>query len=133
MSEEPGMTVTAAIIIEDGRVLIAQRPPGGRHAGEWEFPGGKVEPGETPEQCLARELAEELGVTVEVGKAMGRVRHSYPDLVIDLLAFQAAITSGTLEDIECSAHVWALPEELRDYDLLPPDRVLAAEIFEVSR
>jgi mutator protein MutT len=129
MSEEPGMTVTAAIIIEDGRVLISERPPGGRHAGEWEFPGGKVEPGETPEQCLARELAEELGVTVEVGKAVGRVRHSYPDLVIDLLAYEAAITMGTLEDIECSAHMWALPSELEEYDLLPPDRRLARDIF----
>ena len=103
MSEEPGMTVTAAIIIEDGRVLISE--------------------------CLARELAEELGVTVEVGKAVGRVRHSYPDLVIDLLAYEAAITMGTLEDIECSAHMWALPSELEEYDLLPPDRRLARDIF----
>ena len=133
MSDEVGMTVTAAIIIEDGRVLVAQRPPGGRHPGEWEFPGGKVEPGETPEQCLARELSEELGVTVEVGKAMSSVRHSYPDLVIDLLAYEATITGGALQDIECSAHAWARPGELVDYDLLPPDRVLAAEIFEVPR
>jgi len=129
MSENAGITVTAAIIIEDGRVLIAQRPPGGRHAGEWEFPGGKVEPGETPEQCLARELAEELGVAVEVGRAAGRVRHSYPDLVVDLLAYEATITAGTLEDIECSAHAWVRPSQLEGYDLLPPDLVLAREIF----
>jgi len=125
------MRVTAAIIVRDGRVLIAQRPLGGRHPGEWEFPGGKIESGESPQQCLARELDEELGVTVKVGEHLASVRYSYPDLELDLLAFSAEITGGTVRDIECSAHAWVDPRTLESCDLLPPDRVLAHEIFGV--
>jgi mutator protein MutT len=128
MEHDP-VTVTAAIIIDSGRVLVAQRPPSGRHPGAWEFPGGKVEPGETPAQCLAREMLEEMDVTVRVGRMLAEVRHSYADMTIDLLAFACAITMGTLSDIGCSSHQWVLPVSLRQLDLLPPDRQLAAEIF----
>lgn len=124
--------VTAGIIVdpEDGRVLIAQRPAGGRHPGSWEFPGGKVEPGETLQECLARELAEEVGIEARVGVEMARVRYSYPDLAIELIAFSAEIVSGTLSDLHCRNHRWVTRSELPGYDLLPPDRVLEREIFE---
>ena len=125
MSQEEVIKVTAAVIIEDGRVLIAQRPPGGRHHGAWEFPGGKVEPGESPEECLARELAEELGVAVAVGERLTEVRHAYPDLLIVLAAFACEITAGEPRDIHCSAHAWVSPAELLEYDLLPPDLEIA--------
>jgi 8-oxo-dGTP diphosphatase len=129
MNVDEALAVTAAIIERDGRVLIAQRPPEARHAGEWEFPGGKVEEGETPEQCLARELDEELGVTVEVGRLLAEVFHDYPDLRVRLIALEAVITQGTPADIECSAHAWVRPNELGSYELLPPDRVLARALF----
>jgi 8-oxo-dGTP diphosphatase len=132
MSTEEGLAVTAAIIERDGRVLIARRPPGARHAGEWEFPGGKVEEGETGPQCLARELEEELGLTVEVGRLLGEVVHDYGDLRVRLMAFQASITGGAPRDIECSAHAWPTPGELSLYELLPPDRVLARELFGIE-
>jgi len=118
--------VTAAIIVEDGCVLVARRPPGGRHPGSWEFPGGKVDPGETPEECLARELAEELGIEVLVGKRLAVVHHEYPDLAIDLLAFECAISRGRPMDLACAEHAWVKPEELSSFDLLPPDRYLVA-------
>ncbi|MBU4240664.1 MAG: NUDIX domain-containing protein, partial [Actinobacteria bacterium] len=80
------MQVTAAIIERDGVVLIARRPPSGRHPGSWEFPGGKVEPGESPRECLAREMEEEVEIAVVVGEELATVRHTYHDLAIDLLA-----------------------------------------------
>ena len=125
MGQAEAIKVTAAVIVENGRVLIAQRPPGGRHPGDWEFPGGKVEPGESPEECLARELAEELGVAVAVGERLAEVRHVYPDLSIHLMAFACEITAGEPRDICCSAHAWASPAELKEYDLLPPDQEIA--------
>ncbi len=117
--------VTAAVIIEEGRVLVTQRPPGGRHPGAWEFPGGKVEAGETPQECLARELAEELSIAVEVGDMLAVVGHEYPDLAIDLIAFRCRITGGVPADVGCSSHEWVTTDELDGYDLLPPDRELA--------
>lgn len=118
-------SVTAAIIVEEGRVLITRRPPGGRHPGAWEFPGGKVEPGETPEACLARELAEELGIAVEVGEKLAVVNHAYTDLAIELLVFDCRIVRGRPRDLACSEHVWVSPLELCEYNLLPPDRQVA--------
>jgi 8-oxo-dGTP diphosphatase len=125
MSVTEAIQVTAAVIIEEGLVLITERPKGGPHPGAWEFPGGKVEPGETPEECLARELDEELGMTVVVGERLAVVRHAYPDLLIDLIAFTCEITGGEPRDVGCSAHTWVPPGELDRYDLLPPDLELA--------
>lgn len=122
--------VTAAVIIESGRVLLAQRPLSGRHPGAWEFPGGKVEQGETPEQCLARELREELGVEVQIERPFPAVRHSYPDLDIELLAFECRLTGGRPRDMGCRAHAWVEPERLEEYDLLPPDRRIASMLVE---
>ncbi len=129
MSDEPEITVTAAIIRKDGRLLIAQRPPGGRHPGEWEFPGGKLEPGETAEECVKRELLEELGIEVRAGARLATVAHSYPDLNIKLVALECVIVGGSPADIECSAHRWVLPDELEAFELLPPDLVLAGRLF----
>lgn len=121
MDNPEATKVTAAIIIEGGRVLIARRPPGGRHPGAWEFPGGKVEPGETPEVCLARELDEELGIIVKVGEKLAEIRHVYPDRAIDLQAFECTIESGRPRDLACSEHAWVKSGDLGAYDLLPAD------------
>ena len=129
MSEDNTIIVTAAIIVDEGKVLIAQRPRGGRHPGQWEFPGGKVEPGETARECVVRELCEELGVVVRAGRQAAAIRHSYPDLEIQLVALECEITGGELSDIECSAHAWVQPDELAGFEMLPPDRVLAAKLF----
>jgi len=86
--------VTAAIIEEDGLVLIVKR-----------LPGGKMELAEIPEECLAREMDEEMGVRVEVGKMLARVRHSYSDLNVDLMAYSATIKEGALLDRGCESRV----------------------------
>ncbi len=124
--------VTAAIITRVKRVLIARRPEGGRHPGSWEFPGGKVEPGETPEECLAREIEEELGLKIAVHGLLAGVRHEYPDMTLDLLAYDCEILEGEASDIGVSEHAWVLPPELLEYDLLPPDRELAQMLFPCS-
>jgi len=121
--------VTAAIIERDGVVLIARRPPSGRHPGSWEFPGGKVEPGESPRECLAREMEEEVEIAVVVGEELATVRHTYHDLAIDLLAFRCEIVEGEPSDTGCDAHAWVEPGSLGDYDLLPPDRELVRILF----
>ncbi len=129
MIEERAVAVTAAVIVDSGRVLVAQRPPGGRHPGEWEFPGGKIEPGETARECVARELKEEMGVALRVGRRLAVIRHSYPDLEVELAAFECEIIDGAPTDIECSAHRWVTPAELARMDMLPCDRVLARALF----
>lgn len=132
MNKDLPITVTAAIIVRGGRVLITRRPPNGRHPGSWEFPGGKVEPGEELRACLERELDEELAVGAAAGDLLAQAHHAYPDLTIDLLAFECSITAGEPADIGCDSHRWVLPAELSHYDLLPPDRALAREIFGVE-
>jgi 8-oxo-dGTP diphosphatase len=91
------LRVVAALITSDSgrRVLVQQRPAGKHLAFEWEFPGGKVEPGETDEYALRREAREELGVDIEVGSERFYTEHSYPDLEVDLHVYQARIVSGT--------------------------------------
>ena len=121
--------VTAAVVIQDKKILLAKRREGGRHPGRWEFPGGKVEPGETQAGCLAREMAEEMGVEVEVREKLAEVEYSYPDMNIRLAAFKCEITGGSLQDIGCAEHAWVKPDEFEDYDLLPPDRELASILF----
>ncbi len=120
--------MTAAIIRDGETLLICRRPAGGRHPGVWEFPGGKVEEGETPQECLAREMMEELRVEVEVGEMLASVRHDYEDLAIVLLAFETFLRSGELADIGCSGHAWATLSELEDLDLLPPDRKILSNL-----
>lgn len=131
MAEEPAgrVRVTAAVIAREGRVLLAKRPEGGRHPGAWEFPGGKVEPGESLGECVAREMAEEMGVRVSVGPVLAAASHDYPDLSIELTAFECVIESGEPADIGCAAHAWVRFGDVAEYGLLPPDVSLANTIF----
>jgi len=114
MSEEnrSHIHVTCAIIERDGLVLAAQRSRSMRMPLKWEFPGGKIEPGEEPEACLHRELYEELGFRVAVRRAMPPVTHSYSAFVITLHPFVCSIVSGELCLNEHRAAAWLKPEEL---------------------
>lgn len=89
--------VTAAIIEREGRILIARRAADQPSPGGWEFPGGKIEPGETAEACLRRELGEEFGIEVEVGEPVGVSRYEYPGGAIELLAFAVQVESDQFE------------------------------------
>lgn len=121
--------VTAALIEEDGRVLLARRKKGDRFEGLWEFPGGKVEPGETPEGSLQRELLEELGVKVEVGERLSARPFRAAEAPMELLVFRARIVEGA---IVCRDHEelrWVSPADLDDYALTDPDRRALPDLF----
>ena len=120
--------VTAAVIARDGRVLLCRRPQGKHHAGLWEFPGGKTEPGETLEACVARECREELGADVRVLGAFMDVTHAYPDLTVHLTLYESRIASGEVHRLEHSDIRWITPEEIDEYDFCPADQAFCAEI-----
>lgn len=114
-------TVTAALILQDRRVLIARRGTDDRLAGQWEFPGGQLEEGETPEQCLERELQEELGIQSTVGDFVGENIHHYPHGSIRLLAYRASWQGETIEARVHQEVRWVAIDELAAYDFTPAD------------
>jgi 8-oxo-dGTP diphosphatase len=116
------ISVAAAIIARNGRVFIAKRRPPGRMPGMWEFPGGKIESGETPEQCLARELREELDIDAAVGDLVGTHRHAYDFYTVNLLVYRATIVDGTITLNDHADMAWASAEELGGYRFAPADR-----------
>jgi len=121
--------VTAAVIEENGKVLIARRKKGDRCEGRWEFPGGKVERDESPEESLVRELLEELGIGVAVGKPLGAYPFQAGETAMELLVFQARIVKG---GIVCHDHDeirWASPGDLESFDLTDPDRSVVESLF----
>ena len=113
--------VTAAIMIEDGRVFIAQRHPDDFMGGKWEFPGGKIDPGETPEICLQRELHEELGILADVHDMFAVSQHTYPDRAVELLAYTVSIREGRITLHEHSDARWVAIRELREFDMCEAD------------
>lgn len=116
--------VVAGLIVRDGRVLITQRTATQSLALKWEFPGGKVEPHEAPVDALARELREEIGVTVRVGRVWDVLFHAYPEFDLVMLVYPCAIVAGEPRAVEVADLVWALPDELARWEILPADRPL---------
>jgi len=119
----PHKVVGAAIILNrKNQILIAQRnPEGGMLAGLWEFPGGKIAPGETMPQCIARELKEEMGLTLEVGPHLITVPHAYSHFTIALHAHFAHIRSGRPRHLDCADHAWVTPDQFDDYPFSKAD------------
>lgn len=113
--------VTAAIIVHNNRVLIARRGPGQKLAGKWEFPGGKIEVGETPEACLVREIKEELGVEIEIDEFFGESLYRYEAGEIRLLGYKAKWVAGDIKTTVHSEIRWIGQDELGDYDFAPAD------------
>jgi 8-oxo-dGTP diphosphatase len=112
-----------ALIDADGRVLLAQRPPGKSLAGLWEFPGGKVDPGETPEAALIRELHEELGIDTWKSclAPLSFASHSYDDFHLLMPLFACRRWNGTPAPREGQTLAWVRPDRLRDYPMPPAD------------
>lgn len=120
--------VAAGLVFGNRRLLITQRPPGGHLAGLWEFPGGKLEAGETFEAALVRELHEELGIEVAVGREFCRIQHAYPQREVRLRFFVCSIASGTPEPIGCSAVAWVGPQDLSRFEFPEADRQLLDQL-----
>lgn len=113
--------VVAALIWQDDRFLICQRPAHKKRGLLWEFVGGKTEPGETKEEALVRECMEELAITVEVGDVFMEVNHVYPDLTVHLTLFNAKIAAGELQLLEHNDAKWITVDEIDGFEFCPAD------------
>ena len=129
MSAQP-ITVVAAVIEEAGLILICQRRRGSAFELKWEFPGGKVQPGENPQEALARELQEELQVSAKIGPELHRTRHRYAEMEqeIELVFFAATLGPETMMNRAFERIVWAERARLPTYDFLEADRELVERL-----
>ncbi|RUM25044.1 8-oxo-dGTP diphosphatase MutT [Rhizobium vallis] len=120
------LVAACALIDADGRILLAQRPEGKSLAGLWEFPGGKVEPGETPEETLVRELEEELGIRTKIAclAPLTFASHSYENFHLLMPLYICRRYEGIAEGREGQALKWVRPQALRDYPMPPADEPL---------
>ncbi len=125
------LVAACALVDADGRVLIAQRPVGKSMAGLWEFPGGKVEPGERPEQTLIRELDEELGITVLEAclSPLTFASHAYPDFHLLMPLYVCRKWEGSVTAREGQKVAWVRSNRLRDYPMPPADEPLIAHLL----
>jgi len=121
--------VTAAIIEREGKVLIARRSHSGSAGGKWEFPGGSIEPGETPERCLARELHEELGIDSRVGEFIASSSVPFGPSGLELLAFRVLSFTGEVRTLVHEEVRWVAPGDLSSFDLADADRLLLPQVF----
>jgi 8-oxo-dGTP diphosphatase len=125
------LVVAAALYDARGRVLIAQRPQGRHQAGRWEFPGGKVAPGESEAAALARELREELGIEVTASRPFMRLEHSYADRSVELSMWIVERFAGAPRSLEHQELRWVAPADLGQADLLEADRPFVEALREL--
>jgi mutator protein MutT len=116
MTELPRKVIGAAIIWRDEKILIDRRKPGGAMGGLWEFPGGKVEPGETISDCILREIREELGITIAVGEPLITIEHTYDIFVVVLHVHHCQHVEGEPQTIECDEIRYVTVDELDQYE-----------------
>lgn len=122
--------VVGAVIRDGDRVLLARRPEGKDQAGLWEFPGGKIEPGETPEEALARECREELALEIESPTILRSVLHRYPEKTIRLLLVECSVRPGSVPvPQEGQSVAWVRPSDLDRLPVCPADRELLPYVF----
>jgi mutator protein MutT len=122
MTSKPHMHVTAGLIFKDGRILIARRPHGYHLAGLWEFPGGKQEPDETLEECLEREIKEELDIEISANRLFRTVVHEYEKKIVSLHVFECTLVRGEPKGLDGQEFRWVRSSELRAYEFPPPDQ-----------
>jgi len=129
----PAIEVSAALIFHHGKLLIAQRHTGSHLGGLWEFPGGKREADETFEQCLVREIREELGAEISVGELFEEVTHTYPEKSVHLKFFLCKLVSGEPRPLDCAAIRWVTQTELADFEFPAADAHLLEKLSAEAR
>lgn len=127
--ENRTLLVTAGVLRRRGRVLVARRSPGRHLAGLWEFPGGKLEPGESPEACLEREFMEEFGVHVKAGQFLLRSTHADPHQPVELLVYHLRHVRGRFTLLAHDALLWCPRHDLLDLQLAPADIPVASALI----
>jgi 8-oxo-dGTP diphosphatase len=128
-AEMKTLIVTAALIIEQGKILVTQRKKDSSHGLLWEFPGGKVKEGEDPREALQRELKEELDVEVKVGMLFDGVFHSYPEYPILLLVYRCRVEKGSFKPIGCHDLRWVALRELEKLAMPPADNPIRKRLL----
>lgn len=123
--------VVAGFLKKEGRILVGQRPENNSLAGLWEFPGGKIELGESPEEALARELSEELGIEAEIGELKLSVTHSYNDVGIVILFYEVLYWKGQPKAKHHLMLEWIYPEELKERSIPEANKKVLHKIFKV--
>ncbi len=121
--------VCAAVIQHQNKILITLRPEDKRLGGYWEFPGGKIETGESPQTALIRELREELDIKIEVGALIETVHHCYEWGKVVILAYACTWKSGAIKHLEVSDHRWVAAKNLLDYDILAADQPIIKKLL----
>lgn len=124
--------VVAALIWDNNRFMICQRPAHKARGSLWEFVGGKVEPGESKEEALIRECREELGVTVEVGDIFMDVTHKYPDITVHLTLFSASIREGVPQKLEHQDIRWITAAQIKEFTFCPADREILEKLKQLA-
>lgn len=127
MDNKRVVKVVASVIINNNEVLVAQRG-GGKFEGLWEFPGGKIEIGETPEQALARELKEEMGIEIEVGNLLKTIEYEYPDFILNMYCYSAKIKSGDIQLYYHKDYKFVSKENILDLKWVPADLGFVEEL-----
>lgn len=123
------LIVTAALLRKDSKILITKRPPDKQQGGFWEFPGGKLQDNETPQEALKRELREELDLEIEVGGIFEAVYHRYDWGPVLILVYECRPLSGVIRNLEVDEHRWLFVEQLPEYDILPADRPIIDKLL----
>ena len=131
-SLEMPLLVTAAVISDGDKILITRRPKDKRHPGLWEFPGGKVDPGESPEKALRREIREELDAEVQVMDIFEVVFHRYDWGPVLILAYSCRLITRSIHNIGVSEHRWIHPRELHEFPILPADQPIIDRLVNQS-
>jgi A/G-specific adenine glycosylase len=129
----PHYLVTAAVIWQDGQVLLAKRPSSGLLGGMWEFPGGKLLPGETHSEGLVREIQEELGVQITVGEAIGLFIHAYTHFKVTLYAFHCQLNGDQPQALEAQEIRWVAPTALEEFPMGKIDRMISRKIQQAQQ
>ncbi len=120
--------VTAAILVKNNKIIIARRGPDDKLADKWEFPGGKIEIDETPEQCLKREMKEEFDIDVSVGEYLGSSIYKYDHISIELLAYRTYWEEGEIDLKDHDEFKWISLEQLSEFDFAPADLIFVEKL-----